>query len=68
MDGCKDGTFPATGQKFFSCLYGRGLYYPLYNLQPDQRYAPEVATDGNREKHPVISIDVPLVFYSLERC
>ena len=49
MDGCSDGTFPHTGQKFFNCPPGKGLYYPLKNVQPDERYAPEVATDGNRE-------------------
>ena len=53
MEGCTDGTFPGTGQKFFSCPPGKALYYPLRNLKPDKRYAPEVATDGNRETaHP----------------
>ena len=49
MEGCGDGTYPGTGQKYFNCPYGRGLYYPLKSLQPDERYAAEVATDGNRE-------------------
>ena len=35
MDGCSDGTLISTGQKFFSCLPGRGIYYPVNNLQPD---------------------------------
>ena len=39
MEGCTDGTFPGTGQKFFHCPPGKGLYYPLRNLQPDERYA-----------------------------
>lgn len=50
MDGCTDGTFHGTGQKFFDCPSGRGLYYPLKNLRPDARYATEVAVDGNRKR------------------
>ena len=48
MKGCSDGKFETTGQKFFHCQHGRGLYYPLKNLQADQRY---VAADkiGERE-------------------
>ena len=49
MKGCTDGTFNATGQKFFDCPSGKGLYYPLGKVQPDARYT-EVAVDGNREK------------------
>jgi hypothetical protein len=37
MEGCSDGTYPNTKLKYFSCSYGRGLYYPLENLQPDER-------------------------------
>lgn len=62
MDGCSDGTFHATGQKFFNCESGRGLYYPLRNLKPDARYAPEVATDGNREKFYYI------IFHAYNHC
>ena len=47
MDGSSDGTFPHTAQKFFHCPPGNGLYYPLRNVQPDQRY--QVTTDDNRE-------------------
>ena len=39
MEGCTDGTLPYTGQKFFSCPAGMGLYYPMKNLQPDERCA-----------------------------
>ena len=49
MEGCTDGTYQATGQKFFNCPYGMGLYYPLENLVPDQRWAPEVPVDLNRK-------------------
>ena len=52
MDGCTDGTYQQTKQKFFSCPYGKGLYYPLETLQPDERLAPVVAADGNRKKLP----------------
>ena len=38
MEGCTDGTFISTGQKFFNCLQGHGIYYPLVNLQPDARF------------------------------
>ena len=37
MEGCTDGLLVSTGQRFFSCDPGRGLYYPLVNLQPDVR-------------------------------
>ena len=57
MQGCTDGTFYSTGQKFFDCPSGRGLFYPLKNLRLDARYAPEMAMDGNREKYdPVIPV------------
>jgi hypothetical protein len=36
MEGGTDGTLASTGQKFFSCQPGKGLYYPLDNLQPDK--------------------------------
>ena len=57
MDGWTDGVFQATGQKFFNCPYGRGLYYFLRNLKPDQRYATEVATDGNRKNTSLLLRD-----------
>lgn len=54
MEGCGDGTFQATGQKFFKCLPGRGLYYPLKNLIPDPRYAlldtPETVLETKDER------------------
>ena len=41
MDGCTDGTYEATGQKFFNCPRNMGIYYPLRDLRPDQRWAPD---------------------------
>ena len=38
MEGCTDGTLASTGQKFFDCMPGRGIYYPLVNLLPDARF------------------------------
>ena len=38
LDGCTDGTFKATGEKFFTCSHGQGLYFPLASLIPDQRF------------------------------
>ena len=38
MEGCTDGTLFSTGQKYFSCISGRGIYLPLTNLQPDIRF------------------------------
>ena len=52
MEGCTDGTFVSTGQKFFNCPQGRGMYYPLVNLNPDARFMdPGVGMDNlqNRE-------------------
>ena len=67
MDQCTDGTFQATGQKFFNCPHGMGLYYPLQNVKPDQRWAPQVAADGNRKN--ILTISFPLIYkwpYSFE--
>ena len=36
MDDCTDGTFAGTGQKFFNCPQGRGMYYFLENLMPSE--------------------------------
>ena len=36
MEGCTDGTFH--GQKYFDCQDGRGLYFPLVSLRPDERF------------------------------
>ena len=38
LDGCTDGTFKATGEKFFNCAPGHGLYFPLASLTPDKRF------------------------------
>ncbi len=48
MDGCTDGTWQQTGQRFFNCPDGMGMYYPLGSLGPDERYSDKVSTDGNR--------------------
>lgn len=45
MEGCGDGTFQATGERFFNCPYGRGLYYPFRNLRPYQKHSPKVAVN-----------------------
>ena len=36
MEGCTDGTIH--GQKYFDCQDGRGLYFPLASLRPDERF------------------------------
>ncbi len=49
MDGCTDGTFKATGEKYFTCTYGKGLYFPLASLRPDERF-------GLRARHAASSL------------
>ena len=49
MEGCTDGTWQRGNVKYFDCPDGRGLYYPLEYLQPDERYSAGIAVDGNRE-------------------
>ncbi len=53
MDGCTDGTFKATGEKHFTCAHGKGLYFPLANLRPDERFGLQAghaaSSLGNRE-------------------
>jgi hypothetical protein len=46
MEECTDGTLASTGQKFFECMAGRGIYYPLINLQPDVRYIDPASVVG----------------------
>ena len=54
MEGCSDGTLLTTGQKFFNCPQGRGMYYPLVNLQPDARFLdPGVVTGDNYCKYTI---------------
>jgi hypothetical protein len=36
MEGGTDGTLASTDQKFFNCQPGKGIFYPLDNLQPDE--------------------------------
>ena len=46
MEGCTDGTLASTGQKYFECMPGRGIYYPLVNLQPDVRFMDPASVVG----------------------
>lgn len=46
MEGCTDGTFQMTGEKFFDCPDGRGLYFPLAHLRPDERFTDPGTTPG----------------------
>ena len=47
LEGCSDGTLKSTGEKFFSCPPGRGLYFPLTSLTPDPRFADVPAQTGH---------------------
>ena len=49
MEGCTDGTWFTTGQAFFHCTPGKGLYYGLYNLKPDSRFNSASSISLNRE-------------------
>ncbi len=53
MDGCTDGTFTTTGEKHFTCAHGKGLYFPLASLRPDDRFGLQAghaaSSLGNRE-------------------
>ncbi len=53
MAGCTDGTFIATGEKHFTCAHGKGLYFPLATLRPDERFGLQAghaaSSLGNRE-------------------
>ncbi len=53
MDGCTDGTFTTTGEKYFTCTFGHGLYFPLASLRPDERFGLQAghaaSSLGNRE-------------------
>ena len=46
MEGCTDGTLQMTGEKFFDCPDGRGLYFPLARLKPDERFTDPGTTPG----------------------
>ena len=46
MEGLTDGTCRMTGDKFFHCPDGRGLYYPLEHLKPDERFTDPGTTPG----------------------
>ena len=46
MEGCTDGTCFLTGQRFFECKPGRGVYFPLVNLQSDLRSMDPVSAVG----------------------
>ena len=36
-EGCGDGTCQQDGLRYFECSPGRGMYYLLQNLKPDDR-------------------------------
>ena len=46
MEGCTDGTFLSTMQKLFSCVEGKGLYYPVVKLQPEKRFMDRASVVG----------------------
>ena len=46
IEGGSDGTVPQTGEKHFHCPPGRGMYFPVMNLKPDQRFTPPGTTPG----------------------
>ncbi len=48
--GGSDGTWRQTGEKYFHCEDCKGMYAPLRNLKPDERFtAPGAAMVKNRE-------------------
>ncbi len=50
IDGGSDGTWHQTGERYFHCEDRKGMYAPLYNLKPDERFTtPEATTAKNRE-------------------
>ena len=49
MDGCSDGTFPATGERNFECPPGHGLYFPLANVRPYERLGGATGGASHRE-------------------
>ena len=69
MEGCTDGTFQMTGHKFFDCQYGRGLYFPLTSLKPDERFTdpgtvPGAAAVPNRKCSLCVSLKFLVPYYS----
>ena len=50
MEGATNGTWQQSGQKFFNCPDGMGIYYPLGSLRSDERYSDKVSMDGNRKR------------------
>ena len=64
MEGCTDGTFH--GQKYFDCQDGRGLYFPLASLRPDERFTdpgtvPGAAAVPNRKCSLCVSLKINTV-------
>ena len=75
MDKCTDGTLKTTGKKHFTCAHGKGLYFPLASLHPDERFglqAGHAATSiENRERafmYPACRHTCTLVWPSLSNC
>ena len=55
MDGCTDGILYSTGQKYFNCPQGRGMYLPLSSLQPDMRFMfPGVVMKNNHDNRKCV--------------
>ncbi|XP_064393273.1 ubiquitin carboxyl-terminal hydrolase CYLD-like isoform X2 [Halichondria panicea] len=53
MDGCTDGTFTTTGEKYFTCTFGHGLYFPLANLRPDERFGLQAGHAASSVGNPI---------------
>ena len=61
MDGCGDGEW--RGQRYFTCLPGRGFFFPAATLRPDVRIPPssypnQAGPLRNRKLHVVMYIHV----------
>ena len=71
MEGCADGTFQMTGQKYFDCPDGRGLFFPLVHLKPDERFTDPGATPAvpaNRKYYIVSHFEAQVFVVSLWNC
>ncbi|XP_064393270.1 uncharacterized protein LOC135340804 isoform X2 [Halichondria panicea] len=53
MDGCTDGTFKTTGEKYFTCTFGHGLYFPLASLCPDERFGLQAGHAASSVGNPI---------------
>ncbi len=46
INGGSDGTWRKTGERYFQCEDRRGLFAPLQNLKPDERFITPGSTPG----------------------